>query len=888
MNTRTDIAGFLPRLVVAAVVLALLCPTLATSGEAKSPLAALVDSMPNRDPDGKHTGPPVDVAHKAVLQVLEGGKANVLALVNMLTAPDKGEDYKANYLLHAVATHARRPGAEAERKMVSATLAAALGDGRPVIVKAHLLEELKYVGGEEAIPAVSKLLLHPKLYSDAAQVLVNLKAADPLRAALPKAKGRNRAELVQAAGVLRDAKATAEILNDVQSPDRDMRFTAMAALARIGDAAAVEPLLAAADTKSAYERGVAIENLLVLARRLTETGVKAPAVRICRQLLKTCTAREQVHFRCGAIQALAQAAGADAMDEVLAAMSSKDPVLRAAGAQAAIDMPGAKATERWVARLKSADAAGRIAILDLLARRGDPAAVPAILTAMKAPEAEVRAAAVRAAGAAGDARVVAPLTAALGSKDAGERTAARNALLHVPGAGPTAAIAKAIPAAAATTKVAMLDLVARREGTAHTDVVLACTRDKDKAVQAAAISALGRLVDVKGLSLLTTLLVQAKGGAVRGTAEQALVGACERLRDKGKCVAAVATALDGAQGDARAGLYRVLASIGDRTAFEVVRAGLKDKDARVREAAIRGFTAWGSDAPAPDLLEAAKSAKSEKHYVLAFRGYVQMIEVGRKRPAAATLSMCQAALDAARRPEEKRQALGVIATVRDPKALAMAEACLKDKAVTAEAASAMVKVARAIGGTHRDDAKDAIGRAVAATKSDAVHKQAKEALKFIEQFEDFIAGWMASGPYKGKKTGKVHPPEKPDAKGVKWKPIVATGRQPGVVDLNKLVAHRTNCSAYLKAQVWAPADMEARLEIGTDDGVKVWLNGQVVHNMDVPRSLEINADKVKVALKKGWNELLLKVTQGGGDWSACCRVRAVDGSKLPDLRYKAE
>ena len=332
----------------------------------------------------------------------------------------------------------------------------------------------------------------------------------------------------------------------------------------------------------------------------------------------------------------------------------------------------------------------------------------------------------------------------------------------------------------------------------------------------------------------------------------------------------------------------MLASIGDRTAFEVVRAGLKDNDAAVREAAIRGFTAWPNDTPARDLLEAARGARSEKHYVLALRGYVRMIEVGRDRPVDATLAMCKAAMDTARRPEEKRQALGVIGTVSDPKALAMAETYLRDKATTAEAASAMVKIARAISGTHRDDARDAIQRATAATDVDAIHKQAEEALGFIEQFEDFIAGWMVCGPYRGKKTAKVHPPETPDAKGVQWKPVVASGRQPGVVDLNRLVARRNNSAAYLKAQVWAPGDVEARLEIGTDDGVKVWLNGHVVHDLDVPRSLTINEDKVKVALKKGWNALLLKVTQGGGDWSACCRIRAADGSKLSGLRYKAE
>jgi len=885
MNARHPLAA----LVVAAAVLpALLAPAALHAGEAKGPLEALVDSMPNRDPGGKHTGPPVDVAQKAVLQVMEGGKASITALVDMLREPDKGEDYKAHYLLHAVATHARRPEAEAERRAVAEALAAALGGDRPTIIKAYLLEELKWVGGEESIAAVAKLLLHPELYDETAQVLVNLKAAAPLRAALPKAKGRNRQTLVLAAGSLRDMQAVAEILPDAQSPDRDLRLAAMAALARIGDAAAVEPLLKALEVDSAYERSQVVDALLVLASRLTAAGQAKPAERVCRHLLKTCSDRAQAHARCGALVALARAAGADAMDEVLAAMSSDDPVLRAAGVQAAIEMPGEKATQRWVERMKGADAARRVAILDLLARRADTAAMPAILEAMAAPEEQVRVAAIRAAGSAGDARAVAPLAAALGSESAAARAAARDALLRVPGKEPTAAIAKAIPAAQPQGKVAMLDLVARREGKEHLDVVLACTRDKDAGVTAAAITALGKLAEVSDLPKLTNLLVAAKGGAVRGTAEQALASACSRLRDKNQCVGAVAEALKATTGDARAALCRVLAGIGNRTALEVLRAGLTDASDPVREAAIRGLTAWSDDTPAADLLRAAADAKNDKHHVLALRGYIRMIEVGEDRSAAGTLKMCQAAIDAARRPDEKRQALGLVGTVTDPKAIAVAETQLRDKALAAEAASAMVRIARAISGAYREEARQAIARAADATDVEAVHKQAKEALAFIEKFEDFIVGWMVCGPYRGKKTSKPHPPEKPDAKGVKWKLVTAAGKRPGVVDLNRHVARRNNVTGYLKAQIWAPEDMEARLEIGSDDGVKAWLNGQVVHDKDVPRSLVINEDKVKVALKKGWNDLLLKVTQGGGGWEVCARVRAADGSKLEGLRHKAE
>ena len=54
--------------------------------------------------------------------------------------------------------------------------------------------------------------------------------------------------------------------------------------------------------------------------------------------------------------------------------------------------------------------------------------------------------------------------------------------------------------------------------------------------------------------------------------------------------------------------------------------------------------------------------------------------------------------------------------------------------------------------------------------------------------------------------------------------------------------------------------------VRSDDGVKVWLNDELVWVNHAIRSLTSNEDIVKVKLKKGINHLLLKVTQGIGDW----------------------
>jgi len=90
--------------------------------------------------------------------------------------------------------------------------------------------------------------------------------------------------------------------------------------------------------------------------------------------------------------------------------------------------------------------------------------------------------------------------------------------------------------------------------------------------------------------------------------------------------------------------------------------------------------------------------------------------------------------------------------------------------------------------------------------------------------------------------------------------------------------------AYLRSKVRSGSNQEALLELGSDDGVVVWLNGEKVHEATPARSLQRAQDSVKVALKEGENVLLLKISQGGGDWEACARFRGLDGEHLSDVQ----
>ena len=65
----------------------------------------------------------------------------------------------------------------------------------------------------------------------------------------------------------------------------------------------------------------------------------------------------------------------------------------------------------------------------------------------------------------------------------------------------------------------------------------------------------------------------------------------------------------------------------------------------------------------------------------------------------------------------------------------------------------------------------------------------------------------------------------------------------------------------------AEDQMNVPAKVGSDDSVKVWFNGEVVHNNPVNRGAGNFQDDFKVNLVAGANVLLVKVSERGGGWS---------------------
>ena len=92
-----------------------------------------------------------------------------------------------------------------------------------------------------------------------------------------------------------------------------------------------------------------------------------------------------------------------------------------------------------------------------------------------------------------------------------------------------------------------------------------------------------------------------------------------------------------------------------------------------------------------------------------------------------------------------------------------------------------------------------------------------------------------------------------------------------IIDLLKIYGGKDYCLAYAWSEIEMAEAKNAFLGIGSDDGVKVWLNGKLVHEKWIGRSVSKDDDIVPVAFQKGKNQILLKVQNMQFGWGFACR-----------------
>ena len=125
---------------------------------------------------------------------------------------------------------------------------------------------------------------------------------------------------------------------------------------------------------------------------------------------------------------------------------------------------------------------------------------------------------------------------------------------------------------------------------------------------------------------------------------------------------------------------------------------------------------------------------------------------------------------------------------------------------------------------------------------------------------------------------------KRQGKTVRWKAHRSTA---DYVDLKGLFQTEDPAAGY--AVCWVRSDRARRVQLflGSNDTMKVWVNGKVVMSQPESRAAAPAQDRVTCELAVGWNEVRVKVANTGGPWGFYFEVRNSTGERpATDLEFR--
>jgi HEAT repeat protein len=334
---------------------------------------------------------------------------------------------------------------------------------------------------------------------------------------------------------------------------------------------------------------------------------------------------------------------------------------------------------------------------------------------------------------------------------------------------------------------------------------------------------------------------------------------------------------------------------------DTFKAAINETDQAVTQAAVHGLVRLG----VPEVITALVAA-SEDNDTMASEIMPLLIELGRdfaaqgNRDAAGRAFLGAYVIAPPDKAEMTAEALEGIKANPIPEAAKLLAETLDDAALAAMPIATLEEIRRTVEAAGLAERAAALGTTVIAKLAEpgAVQQIVDYANRTGQQDTwksrlGFIRHWQLVGPFpfvsaEGFQThigapavdlAAEYPPAQEGTPPLKWQPFEA-GDLAAMVPLSGLIGMIDHASAYAYANIRVEADTDAMLCLGSDDGVRAWLNGEQVHENNVDRGAAVDSDRVPVKLKAGDNALLLQISQNGGGWIFLGRLTQADGKPL--------
>ena len=770
-------------------------------------------------------------------------------------------------------------------RMVEAKLLEVLSSNTNLAVKDYICRQLAVIGSDMSVSALGSMLSKPETSDIARYALERINSGNVDKVLFDVLKSSNnnkvKAGVIVSLGVRRYAAAITEIGKYLSSDNEILAVASMHALGSIGSEAAADALLSA---NPAVSKARAYDALLACGQKLADEGNTEKASKIFSYVYRI--SRDNT-TRKGGFIGLIKTDKANSSTLIKEAIEGNDALLQKAAIQTLSLVEDKDLLILIAGSLKNYSDEAKALIIAALAENSNKVGETQVLPLVQSQSQAVRMAAYDALAKIGTVKSVNKLAEiAAGVKDRTEKEAVQNALNSMPGKSVDREILNLIVSADNAGKemvvIELINAAVARQADGVSDILFVVTQSSSRRVVSSAIRALMITAGSDDVNAMVELLADKPSA---GT-ENALIVLTDRLPDKKVLIKAIAAKYKSlSNSNAKQSFLKVMGKLGGNEIAAILKAEYASSDAAIKEAAFRAMTEWPGEDFISEMKSLAKTGADAKTRILAIRGYLKMIQAhGGKNSGDLALE----AYDMAERADEKRMVIGAMADFASKKVLMFLAQALDNPEFKAEAEISTVGVAKKLAGRCPDEVISVMKKILDSSSSDTIKKQAKEVINKAEKTGAFIIDWKISGPYAeaGMDAKTLHDRAfDPERNGGQWK--IAKVSDSGIVDIGQ-VGLGDNRVAYLKTYIISAESQDVTLSLGSDDGVKVWLNNKIVHSNMVGRGLTRGSDKVKVKLLKGRNEIFVKVSQISGGWEFCLEILQENGERAKNIEVDTE
>jgi len=561
---------------------------------------------------------------KSMLSLEEVGLQMIMDLV---IPPGTGDDTKARVAIESLSRYLSQNGLTSEQAGWEEMILKEIDKRDNPFVKSFFISQLNYFGSEKALESLSGYLTDPKLQNPAIRAIRDIhpeKAADLFADRLQSCDGRTQIALVNAIRKTGNSSHAEAVSTLAGSDSHELQRSVLACLAELGNPASYK-LLNNAAKQAAYmpELTRATGSLLKYAQSLSEQNNHELSLKICKSVIKKCSAPQQIHFKSAALITAAENNSIEQSVTLLVdAMKEKNKPYR----MTAIRYAAANQTPLapWKAALQSSkNNEVKAEILSLFGMLFSDEALNLVTGYLDDPDPVVRQQALKTLALIkkGDA-VPAIIDYTLSYPALPDSKTAREALLQTMEMDQLPLLSAQMEGAPDGAKIVFVEVIAAKGDPGSFDLLFSQIQQTG-AVRTVSLKNLHMVADQGDLGDLMKLFDQLEDKDELAAIETALVASINRGFHKE--VTTQALLLHAARTYSLEKYIGVLATVGGREALEAVYETYGSGDEETRKRAFTGLVKSDDIYAAEPLYEISAQTSNAQDKQTAFRSYIRIV-----------------------------------------------------------------------------------------------------------------------------------------------------------------------------------------------------------------------------------------------------------------------